>query len=382
VTAERGDSWFRVSAAGALAVHAVLLLRMDGLHGGADLLPHLRLFRAMAEDPGIASVYAPAYHVLGAWLGGWIGAAAFTRVFAFAAAAALIFGFRSFQRAANLPAEASVVFAWSPYLFALTWCVPKVEAAGYALAFFALGRMIERRYRLVGLALACAFFVHTAAALFLGLCGGILALARREWRGLAALAVGTAIAAPLFVAHLVAGCSVAETFLFSAGDYLRRIRPIASAQPALRIAILAGPIAVGAAALGARELWRRHRAVAILCAAVVLLYANELWLAPFGIGTTLNLLRGLTVLAFATAIAAGVALAARPRVAPWVLAACIAWGGVAAFQFVPDSCFVQSLDEAVVGRTSVDRCRFKWHKNRAIEPGSVREERPAPVSAP
>jgi len=360
--AGRGELVFRASAAGALSLHALLLLRVGGIHGGADLQAHLRLIELMAENPGIHSVYAPAYHVIGAWLEEWIGLAAFTRVFAFAAAAALIAGFRSFQRAANLPDYASALFAWSSYLFALSWCTPKVEAAGYALAFWAFGRMLERRYALVGLALAGAFVVHTGAALFLGLCGGILALARRDWRGVAALAAGCAVASPLFAAHLAAGCSVAETFLFSSGDYLRQVQR-SGIETWPRVAILCGPIAVATAALGARSLWDRNRPVAILCASVVALYLNQLWLAPFGIGTTLDLLRGLTVLAFASAIPAGVALSLRPRLAPLVLGASIAWAGASAFYTIPDSCFVRSFDEAEVGRVSVDRCRFRWHKN-------------------
>jgi hypothetical protein len=355
---------FGWSAAGALALHGVLLLRIDGIQGGADLQPHLRLMQLTAESPGLHSVYAPAYHVLGAWIGDWVGLGAFTRLFAFAAAAALIAGFRSFQRAADLPDYAAAIFAWSPYLFALSWCTPKVEAAGYALAFWALARMFERRYVLVGIALAGTFFVHTAAALFLGLCGGILALVRRDVRALIALAAGCAVASPLFAAHLAAGCSAAEALMFSAGDYLRQSPGASSALMWRRTIILAGPVAVAFATLGAGSLWRRNRAVAILCIGVVVLYLNQLWLAPFGIGTTLSLLRGLTVLAFATAIAAGVALDARPRIAPLALGACIAWTTAAAFFAVPESCFVRSFSEAEVSRTSVDRCRFRWHAPR------------------
>jgi hypothetical protein len=358
--ADRGARLFWWSAAGALALHAALLLGVDGIQGGADLKPHLRLIQLMSEAPALRSVYAPAYHALGAVLAPWIGLGAYTKLFAFASAAALIAGFRSFQRAARLPDLAAALFAWSPYAFALTWCAPKVEAAGYALALAALGLLIERRHVALAVALTGTFFVHTGAALFLGLSGGVLALVRRDHRALLALAAGSAGAAPLFATHMAAGCSLAETFLFSSGDYLRRAGDSTSLAMWDRIVVLAGPIAVGAAALGAPALWRRDRALAVLCAVVLALYLNEVWLAPFGAGTTLNLLRGLTLLAFGAAVCGGVALADRPRIAPFALAACALWSAVAAYRVVPQSCFVQSFSVAEVSHTAVDRCTFRW----------------------
>jgi hypothetical protein len=358
--ADRGTLLFRWSAAGALALHAALLLGEGGIHGGADLRPHLRLIQLMSEAPALRSVYAPAYHALGGILAPWIGLGVYTKLFAFAAAAALIAGFRSFQRAARLPDLAAALFAWSPYAFALTWCAPKVEAAGYALAFAALGLLLGRRYAALALALTGTFLVHTAAALFLGLSGGVLALARRDLRALLALAAGSAGAAPLFAAQLAAGCSFAQAFLFSHGDYLRHANAFTGLAMWDRVVVLASPIAVGAAALGARSLWRRDRPLATLCIVVVALYLNQLWLAPFGIGTTLNLLRGLTLFAFATAICGGVALSDRPRVAPFALAACALWSAVAAFWVVPRSCYVRSFTVAEVSHTAVDRCTFRW----------------------
>jgi hypothetical protein len=362
--ADRGKRLFYFSAAGALAIHAALLLGIDGIQGGADLRPHLRLIQLMGEAPAVRSVYAPAYHGLGGLLATWIGLGAYAKLFAFAAAAALIAGFRSFQRSARLPDLAAALFAWSPYAFALTWCAPKVEAAGYALAFAALGWLLERRYAALAFALAGTFLVHTAAALFLGLAGGVLALTRRDGRALLALAAGSVAAAPLFASHLAAGCSLAEAFLFSSGDYLRQAG--ASTSPAMwdRIAVLCGPIAVGAAVTGAPSLWRRDRRLAALCAVVVALYLNELWLAPFGAATTLNLLRGLTLLAFATAVCGGVALADRPRIAVPALCACALFSAVAAWTVVPRACFVTSFTVAEVSNTAVDRCTFRWHDTR------------------
>ena len=116
-----GTAIFRASAAGALAFHALLLLYSDGLQGGADSVPHLRLVQLMGEEPGLHNVYPPAYHVFGALAAPLVGLAAYPEWFAWLSAAALIAGFRAFQRAAGLPDAAAALFAWSPYAFALTW---------------------------------------------------------------------------------------------------------------------------------------------------------------------------------------------------------------------------------------------------------------------
>jgi hypothetical protein len=360
----RGDRLFHASAATALLVHAGLLLR-PGLEGGADLLPHLRLMQQMAEAPGLRSVYPPAYHALGALLSAWLSPEAAVKLLAFAGAVALIAGFRAFQRAAGLPAECSAVFALAPYGFALSWCLPKIEAGGYGLACFGLACVWRERPRALALCLAGTFLVHTGAALFLGLAGGVAALARRDRRALAALGVGCLLAAPLFAAHLAAGCNAAEALLLSRGDYLRRADGWSSLSMWPRVLALAGPPALFAAALGAARSWREHWSAAVVALAVLVLYANELWLAPFGARTTLNLLRGLTVLAIPVATAAGVAAAARPRLARPLLLACGVWALGCVWLALPGSCHRAPMEPSQLEATSVDRCRFQW---RVIDP--------------
>lgn len=354
------DPLFAWSAAGALALHALLLFATGPLQGGADLAPHLRLMQWMGEAPALRSVYAPGYHVAGALLAPWLGLSGAVKALAFAGAALLIGGFRCFQRAAGLPAASAALFAWAPYGFALSWCLPKVEAAGYGLAFIGLALLWQERPRLAALMLAATFFVHTAAALFLGLCGGILALARRDPRGLAALGVGCLLASPLLAAHWRAGCSVAQALLLSRGDYLRSVEGWSSLGLWRHLLALASPLALGCALAGAPALWRRHRPVAIVGAAVVLLYTNELWLAPLGQRTTLNLLRGLTILAFPVAAAAGVWLAPRPRLAVAVTAACALWAIGCVWWALPGSCHHAPVDWAQLERLGVDRCSFRW----------------------
>lgn len=348
------------SAAGALALHAVVLFATGPLHGGGDLDPHLRLIELMAEAPGLRSTYPPAYHAAGALLSPLVSESDFPKWFGLASAVGLIAGFRFFQRAAGLPDACSALFAWAPYAFALSWCLPKIEAAGYAVGFAALGLLLQGRYALLAGALAATFWIHTATALFLGLCGGVLALLRRDRRALLALAMGTLGGLPLFLAHLAAGCTAAQSLLFSPGDYLRSAARASSADHSLRIAALAGPIAVVAAISGARSLWRQDRAVTGLCALVVALYLNELWLSPFGVGTTLNLQRGLTVLAFPVAVAGGVALSGSARLAAAVVAASAVWAIGAAYWAVPGSCWVKPIEMSAIGSLSVDRCMFRW----------------------
>jgi hypothetical protein len=280
---------------------------------------------------------------------------------AWLSAAALIAGFRAFQRAAGLPAASAALFAWWPYAFALSWCLPKVEAAGYALAFAGLGLLIRRRYALASAALAATFWVHTAAALFLGLLGGSCALAQRDRRGLLALALGTLLAFPLLGAHLAAGCTLAQALLLSAGDYLRSSAGWSSLSVLDRVLALASPPALLCAAAGAALLWRRHRSLALLAGVTLALYLNELWLAPFGQRTTLNLLRGLTVLAFPVSAAAGLFLAGRPRrVQNLAVAVCALWALGAVWLALPGSCHRAPVDLEAVSSLVVDRCTFRW----------------------
>jgi hypothetical protein len=358
---DAGARLFWASAIGAVGLHIWVLFGTGPLHGGGDLQPHLRLIQRMADEPALRTTYAPAYHAVGALFASTFGLGAYPKWFGLAAAVGLLAGFRSFQRAARLPDAASALFAWSPYAFSLSWCLPKIEAAGYAIAFAALALLLRRRYVALALALVATFWVHTAAALFLGLCGGTLAALRRDSRALGALAVGTLGSVPLVWSHLAAGCSLAESLLFSPGDYLRSGPLEWTAERAGRLLALAGPIGVAAATAGVARLWRHDRDVAGLCAVVIVLYLNELWLTPFGIGTTLNLQRGLTIAAFPIAIAAGLTLAAHARWSVLVVGACAVWALVSTLLVVPGSCYTQPMDLATIERLDVDRCLFRWY---------------------
>jgi hypothetical protein len=351
---------FLASAGAALCLHAWLLFADPALAGGADLVPHLRLIGQMREAPALRSVYAPAFHAAAALLAAALGVPLAVKVLSLLSAAALIAGFRSFQRAAGLPGAAAALFPWTPYLFALSWCLPKVEGAGYALAFAGLASLLRGRLPAAAAWLAATFLVHTAAGLVFGLCGGVLALARRDVRALGALAAGALAASPLLALHLAAGCSLREALLFSPGDYLRAAGRWSSAGSAGRIAVLAGPIGVAAALLGAPRLWREHRDAAVLSVAVAALCLNELWLAPFGVATTLNLLRALSLLALPVAAGAGVFAAAHRGLAPALVAACAGFALTAALLAVPGSCHREPVDAAHVAATQVDRCAFRW----------------------
>lgn len=369
------DWTFWSCAAGAIALHALLLFGAPELRGGGDLLPHLRLIQLMGEAPALRNVYAPAYHVLGALVSPLSGIALYPKVFALAAAAAWIAAFRFFQRALELPSASSALFALAPYSFALSSSPPKVEVLGYATAFLALGLLARRRYAVLAAVTAVAFWVHTASALFLGIAAGVFALAGRDLRGLAALAVGSLGATPLLAAHLAAGCTPMQALMLSKNDYLRATADWSSAQVWDVICVLASPIAVILAALGARLLWRHSRSLAVTCAVLVALYLNELWLARFETRSSLDLLRGLSVLAFPVAIAAGLALRERPRVLPWALALCGLWAVGATVWVVPRTFHTREFSLSELRQLRVARCTFRWQGPAIQRP---RRSRPVP----
>jgi hypothetical protein len=354
-----GRRWFFACAVFALALQALVLFGSPGLRGGVDLVPHLRLMQLMGTDPALRNVYPPGYHVLGALFAPLLGFSLFTKLFALLGSLFLIGGFRFFQRAARLPDESACLFALWPYLLALVWSVPKVEMVGYALALLAFAMILRGQRLAVAIALASAFLFHTAAALFLGLCGGALCLVRRDLRGLGALGLGSLLASPLLAAHLVAGCTLSQSFLFSQADYLRS-QILWSLRVWDVVLLLVNPLAVVAAVLGVRWGWDRHREVSIVCALVLVLYLNEIWLAPLGVATTLNLLRGLTLLAIPVSAFGGIALARRPRWRAWILSLSALWLISTAFTAVPRAFFNRPIALAELEGLEVDRCTFRW----------------------
>lgn len=373
-----GPRWlFLATATSVIALHAILLFASPGLHGGGDLLPHLRMVELMGVTPALRNVYPPAYHLLGALLSPVVGLAAYPKLFAVGATAISIGCFRYFQGRAGLPDYTSVLFTLWPYSFTLSWTMPKIEVAGYALVFLGLGLLMARRHAWLALVLAVTFWVHTPGALLLGLCGGVLALVRRDARALTALALGTLGAVPLIGAHLAAGCSLQQALLFEEGDYLH----IAGLRSTLNrwplFLALASPPALVAAIAGARDVWTRDRALAALCGVLVLLYLQELWLAPFGVGTTVNLNRGLSLLAVPVAISAGVWLASRPRLAPWVLGAAALWCVTCALTVAREPISWRPVVLEEIRDLRMVRCRFGWNAPHAAYLKNRRPRTPA-----
>jgi hypothetical protein len=357
----------------AVLLHAWLLFGREGLWGGGDLVPHLRLIQAVSTSPGLYNPYAPAYHWLGALLVPALGFELYTRLFALGAALFLIAGFRSFQRAAGLPDACTALFALTPFLLSLSWCVPRVEAAGYALLLFGLGFQLRGRYFALAAALGACFYVHTAASLLFGLAAGVLALARRDRRALIALAAGTLGALPLWIAHLEAGCTFAQALLFAPGGYARSLDEELLPPQWPWLAALANPAALLAAVLGARAVWRRSRPLAWLAVALAALWATNFWLAPFGIRTLVTPLRGLSVLAIPVALSAGVWGAARAR-REAVLLGLTAIFAVASLRLVvPQACYVRPIALSEIDGVFVSRCEFLWR--------AAPREAPAPASS-
>jgi hypothetical protein len=104
----------------------------------------------------------------------------------------------------------------------------------------------------------------------------------------------------------------------------------------------------------------------------VILYLNELWLAPLGIGTTFNLLRGLAVLSIPLAAAGGFFLAERPRAGPWLVAVGALWTLCCLATAIPRSCHVREIALGELRDLQVERCTFRW-RGPAVE--RIRRER-------
>lgn len=370
---------FPAVAGAALGLHAVRLGASPGLHGGGDLLPHLRLIELMAQEPALRNVLAPGYHVLGALVAPLVGLAAYPKLFAVAAAALSLVAFRAFQRSAGLPDAVAILFVLWPYHFTLSWSLPKVEVAGYAGVYLALATLLRRRYGLLALLVGGSFWLHTASALLLGLSCGVLALARRDGRALGALALGTLGALPLLGAHLAAGCSLQQALLFGEGDYLHVATHRHSFHRWPLILALASPPILVAALFGAPATWRRWRAVAVLCAASLALYLQELWLAPFQMSTTVTLDRGLSVLALPACVAAGVLAATRPRLAPWLLLGAGLWCGTAAVTLAPRLLYWRPVALQEIRDLRLVRCRLGWIAPHSAD-RKLRAPRPAPAN--
>ena len=351
---------FPAVACSALALHAFRLFQSSELHGGLDLLGHLGMVELMAQAPALRNVQPPGYHVLGALLAPIVGLATYPKLFAVLATGLAMLAFRYFQQSARLPVHASLLFVLWPYAFTLSWAIPRNEVAGYALFFAGLGFLLKGRYLALGLALAASFYVHTAAALLFGFGAGILALALRDRRGILALALGTLGAVPLLGAHLGAGCTLQQALLFAEGDYLHVATHKGTLHRWPLILALASPPALAAAALGACETWKRHRPVAILCAVLLAVYLQELWLAPFHASTTATLMRGLSLLVLPVAVAGGIFLADRPRIAPWLLAGAAIWCVGTTFTLAKEPMHTRTISLDEIRDLRMVRCRFGW----------------------
>jgi hypothetical protein len=156
--------------------------------------------------------------------------------------------------------------------------------------------------------------------------------------------------------------------MLSEADYLRATARWSSLGLLDLIVLLASPLALALALLGARPLGARSRPTAAVCAVLLVLYGNELWLSPFATRSTLDLLRGLPLLAVPVSIAGGLALEARPRAGPWLLAACALYAVFSVALLVPRACHVRAIALDELRELQVARCAFRW-RGPAIQPG-------------
>jgi hypothetical protein len=371
VSLREGTWLFWCCAALALLLHAVVLLRSPELIAGGDLPPHLRLMQWNAEELALRNVYAPFYDLLGGLLAGTVSLLHFPKWFALASAAAYLLGFRFFVRSAKLPDTAGALLALSPYALSASWCLPKVEFFAYALAFVGLAFLLRRQYVAVAVMLALVFTVHTAVALVFGFVAGVLAIASRDMRGLAALAVGTLGAVPLVAAHMADGCSLAEALLFNRSGYWDSPNTGLVPENWQSILLLASPVLVVVAGFGAPALWRRSVPLACMAAALLLIYTNQAWMAPFGVRSVVGFDRGLPLLAVPVAMAAGLYLEG-DRWVRWIVVGISAlWLVTTTATVLPASCFVRPIAEAELSGLQVERCSFTWRSPARKPEGRV-----------
>ena len=135
--------------------------------------------------------------------------------------------------------------------------------------------------------------------------------------------------------------------------------------------------AVESAIPGAAAVWTRDRALAALCGVLVVLYLQELWLAPFGAGTTVNLNRGLSLLVIPVVVSAGVWLASRPRLAPWVLGLAALWCVGCALTVARQPIFSRPVAIEEIRELRMVRCRFGWNAPHAAHRKDRRPRAPA-----
>jgi hypothetical protein len=111
----------------------------------------------------------------------------------------------------------------------------------------------------------------------------------------------------------------------------------------------------------------------------VVFYLNECG-PSFGVGTTLDLRRGLSVLAMPVAASAGLALAAWPRLAAPLVALCGLFALSTTLFVVQRSCYVRPISLAETREMVVQRCVFRW-MGPAYRPGG-RPAAPLPPEGP
>ena len=144
------------------------------------------------------------------------------------------------------------------------------------------------------------------------------------------------------------------------------------------IALLASPVLIVVAGLGAGALWRHSIPLACMGAAFLLIYTNQAWMAPFGVRSVVGFDRGLPLLAVPVAMSAGLYLE-RGRWLRWIVVGLSAlWLVTTAATVLPGSCFVRPIAESELEGMQVERCSFTWRSPARRPEGRVLGGRRSP----
>jgi hypothetical protein len=126
------------------------------------------------------------------------------------------------------------------------------------------------------------------------------------------------------------------------------------------VAALAAPLVVALAVPGGRHLWRNQRSLAWACLALLVVGTNAIWLAPFGLRTGVDLIRGLSLVSIAVAIPAGFILTRGVRLRQVVLGLWALWLIGCTVWAMPRACHTRPISLVAVNELEVARCQFAW----------------------
>ena len=347
-------------------LHIAVLFRTSNLIAGGDMYVHLRLIELSFSSFDIRNVYAPLYHILGAFLAPILGLSIYVKLFALTTALSLMLSFDFFRRSANLPVECSYFFFLNPYLIYCSYQPPKIELLGYTFMFLSLAHLFRRQYAWLAVSIAFGFWAHTAAALFSLMCLGILSVFDRNWKGLFAGAFGFLLVTPLISVHLQDGCELIDALFFFTIKAYKGETYSPSLEELVTILFLLNPLVFLYTLFGVQTTWQHSRAITMLGAALIGIYLHPLliWvLNSSKVGDAIDLQRGISALYLPLSVFSGMLFATRRNI--WGRAALCSQALLSVILpiiFLSGwiTIYIYTIDFDMLDRIKPHRCSLVW----------------------